>query len=130
DQELAWTLVEDSPRIVLELENRIGCLFDRAPDGRIRQKAFAGQTFDRTVHKGDLTGIEIMARLRDQVLHAGVRCLEETRGLELITSGDSRRVTGAVMLDMRRGTCVTARSTAVILATGAGPLLYQRAACA
>src|SRR5206468_924542 len=41
DQELAWTLVEDSPRIVLELENRIGCLFDRAPDGRIRQKAFA-----------------------------------------------------------------------------------------
>src|SRR5712691_3392143 len=71
DQDLAWTLVEDAPRIMLELENRIGCLFDRAPDGRIHQKAFAGQTFDRTVHKGDLTGIEIMARLRDQVLHAG-----------------------------------------------------------
>src|SRR5205823_6080577 len=34
DQELAWTLVEDAPRIILELENRIGCLFDRAPDGR------------------------------------------------------------------------------------------------
>src|SRR4026207_853635 len=29
DQSLAWTLVEDAPRIVLELENRIGCLFDR-----------------------------------------------------------------------------------------------------
>ncbi len=130
DQDLAWTLAEDAPRVVRELENKIGCLFDRAPDGRIHQKAFAGQSFDRTVHVGDLTGIEIMARLRDQVLAAGIRCLEETRGLELLTSGDGRRVTGAVLLDMRRGTCVTARSKAVILATGAGPLMYQRAACA
>jgi succinate dehydrogenase / fumarate reductase flavoprotein subunit/fumarate reductase flavoprotein subunit len=130
DQELAWTLVEDAPRIVLELENRIGCLFDRAPDGRVHQKAFAGQTFDRTVHKGDLTGIEIMARLREQVLHTGIRCLEETRGLELLTRKDAAGVTGAVLLDMRRGACVVAQSKAVILATGAGPLMYQRAACA
>src|SRR3954468_23000266 len=35
DQDLAWALVEDAPRIVLELENRIGCLFDRASDGTI-----------------------------------------------------------------------------------------------
>src|SRR5437870_10114503 len=41
DQELAWTLVEDAPRIVRELENKIGCLFDRREDGRIHQKAFA-----------------------------------------------------------------------------------------
>src|SRR6476469_4759407 len=50
DQDLAWALVEDAPRIVLELENRIGCLFDRASDGTIHQKAFAAQSFDRTVH--------------------------------------------------------------------------------
>jgi succinate dehydrogenase / fumarate reductase flavoprotein subunit/fumarate reductase flavoprotein subunit len=130
DQDLAWTLVEDAPRIVLELENRIGCLFDRAPNGRIHQKAFAGQTFDRTVHKGDLTGIEIMARLRDQVLHAGIRCLEETRALELFTAEDGQRVIGAVLLDIRRGTYVAVQSKAVILATGAGPLMYRRAACA
>jgi succinate dehydrogenase/fumarate reductase flavoprotein subunit len=130
DQDLAWALVEDAPRIVLELENRIGCLFDRAPDGHIHQKAFAGQTFDRTVHKGDLTGIEIMARLRDQVLHAGIRCLEETRALELAASKDGRRVVGAVLLDIRRGRYIAVQSKAVILATGAGPLMYRRAACA
>lgn len=130
DQDLAWTLVNDAPRVVLELENKIGCLFDRSPDGRIHQKAFAGQTFDRTVHKGDLTGIEIMARLRDQVLRAGIHCLQETRGLELLTTEDGRRVTGAVLLDIRRGIYITAHSKAVILATGAGPLMYQRAACA
>lgn len=132
DQDLAWALVEDAPRIVLELENRIGCLFDRAPNGHIHQKAFAGQTFDRTVHKGDLTGIEIMARLRDQILHVGIRCLEETRGLELLTCSTESRttVTGAVLLDVRRGTYMTVQSKAVILATGAGPLMYRRAACA
>jgi fumarate reductase flavoprotein subunit len=34
-------------------------------------KAFAGQTFDRTVHKGDLTGIEIINRLMEQVWARG-----------------------------------------------------------
>ena len=57
DQELAWTLVTESPARVLELEARYGCFFDRHPDGRIHQKPFAGQSHDRTIHKGDLTGI-------------------------------------------------------------------------
>src|SRR3954447_20249965 len=119
DQDLALTLVEDAPRIVKELENRIGCLFDRAPDGRIHQKAFAGQTFDRTVHVGDLTGIEIMSRLRDQIFACGIRCLEYTRGLELLTTADGSKVTGAVLLDMQDGTFIAAKAKAVILATGA-----------
>src|SRR5262245_48502887 len=67
DQDLAWTLVNDAPRVIHELETRVGCFFDRRSDGRIHQKAFAGQSFDRTVHRGDLTGIEIMGRLRDQL---------------------------------------------------------------
>ncbi len=130
DQDLAWTLVEDAPRIVKELENKIGCLFDRAPDGRIHQKAFAGQTFDRTVHVGDLTGIEIMSRLRDQIFAAGIRCLENARGLELLTSADGKTVLGAVLLDIQTGEFIPVKSKAIILATGAGPLMYQRAACA
>jgi succinate dehydrogenase / fumarate reductase flavoprotein subunit/fumarate reductase flavoprotein subunit len=130
DQDLAWTLVEDAPRIVRELENRIGCLFDRAPDGRIHQKAFAGQSFDRTVHVGDLTGIEIMSRLRDQIFATRIRCLEYTRGLELLTSTDGQRVIGAVLLDVQSGEFIVARAKAVILCTGAGPLMYQRSACA
>src|ERR1043165_2337345 len=100
DQDLAWTLVENAPRIVRELENRIGCLFDRAPDGRLHQKPFAGQSFDRTIHVGDLTGIEIMARLRDQVLGTPIRRLEYVRGLDLLTSPDGERVTGALLLDI------------------------------
>jgi succinate dehydrogenase/fumarate reductase flavoprotein subunit len=85
NQELAWTLVSDSPNRVIELENRVGCLFDRNPDGTIHQKPFAGQSFDRTVHKGDLTGIEIMANLRDWILEQpNITVFEETRGLDLL----------------------------------------------
>jgi succinate dehydrogenase / fumarate reductase flavoprotein subunit/fumarate reductase flavoprotein subunit len=130
DQELAWILVGGAPRIVHELENRIGCLFDRRPDGRLHQKAFAGQSFDRTVHVGDLTGIEIMARLRDQIFASNIRCLTYTRGLELLTTKPGDEVIGALLLDIESGEFIVARAKAVLLCTGAGPLMYQRSACA
>ena len=67
DQDLALQLVEQATPTVKELETISGCFFDRRPDGHIHQKAFAGQCFDRTVHKGDLTGIEIISRTTEQV---------------------------------------------------------------
>lgn len=53
NQDLAWKLIETAIVRIHELENEFGCFFDRNPDGSVHQKAFAGQTFDRTVHKGD-----------------------------------------------------------------------------
>jgi succinate dehydrogenase / fumarate reductase flavoprotein subunit/fumarate reductase flavoprotein subunit len=124
DQELAWTLVHDSPDRIIELENRIGCLFDRNPDGTIHQKPFAGQSFDRTVHKGDLTGIEIMSNLRDWVFEQpNVTVLEETRGLDFLTAGS--RVAGAVLLGNRRGRFIAVTAKATLTATGAGATMYQ-----
>src|SRR5207247_4571739 len=99
NQDLAWTLVADAPKRIIELENKIGCVFDRNEDGTIHQKPFAGQSFDRTVHKGDLTGIEIMSNLRDYVLQEGLRVLEETRGLDFLTCGS--KIAGALLLDNR-----------------------------
>ena len=67
DQAMAMRLCETAVIRVQELENELGCFFDRNDDGSLHHKAFAGQTFDRTVHKGDLTGIEIISRLMEQV---------------------------------------------------------------
>jgi fumarate reductase flavoprotein subunit len=86
DQELAWKLVTLAVERIRELENELGCFFDRNPDGTVHQKAFAGQTFDRTVHKGDLTGIEIINRLAEQVWARNIGRLEEHRAVELIRS--------------------------------------------
>ena len=52
DQELAWTLVNEAPERIYELENRFGCYFDRNDDGTIHQRALAGQSFNRTIHRG------------------------------------------------------------------------------
>ena len=129
DQELVWTLVTEAPGRVLELESRYGCLFDRTPEGRIHQKPFAGQSHDRTIHKGDLTGIEIMNRLTEQVHERpGIQALEECRAVELLLDDDGRAA-GALVLDIRRGTFVAVRSRATLLAMGGGPTMYRVIAC-
>ncbi len=116
DQELVWTLVTEAPGRVRELENRYGCFFDRHPDGRIHQKPFAGQSHDRTIHKGDLTGIEIMNRLTEQVwTRPSIRALEEHRAVELLRDG-AGRAGGALLLDIRRGGFLAVRARATLLA--------------
>ncbi|HBK44225.1 MULTISPECIES: FAD-binding protein [unclassified Polynucleobacter] len=125
DQELAWTLVSKAVERIHELENELGCFFDRNPDGTVHQKAFAGQTFDRTVHKGDLTGIEIINRLAEQVWARGIHRLEEHRAVELIHSTDGKSLAGVLMLNMQTGQFTLVRAKAVLLATGGGPTMYK-----
>ena len=124
NQELAWLLVTQAPVRIRELENEVGCFFDRNPDGTVHQKAFAGQTFDRTVHKGDLTGIEIINRLAEQIWRRDVRRLEDHRALDLIPAADGSGLAGVFMLDMRTGEPLMVRARATLLATGGGPTMY------
>jgi succinate dehydrogenase/fumarate reductase flavoprotein subunit len=129
DQELVWRLVETAPARLAELEDRYGCFFDRDGDGTIHQKPFAGQSHDRTIHKGDLTGIEIMNRLAEQVWarpSVGVR--EEHRALDLLQDAEGR-VGGALLLDVRTGDVALARARATLLACGGGPTMYRVIAC-
>jgi len=125
DQELAWTLVSVAVERIRELENELGCFFDRNPDGTLHQKAFAGQTFDRTVHKGDLTGIEIINRLAEQVWARGIGRLEEHRAVEFVKNRRGDELAGVLMLDVRSGEFVFVQAKAVLLATGGGPTMYK-----
>jgi len=124
-QDLAWRLVEGAVERVRELENEMGCFFDRNPDGTLHQKAFAGQSFDRTVHKADLTGIEIINRLMEQVRALDVEEMEEHRAIELIPARDGSGIAGVLFIDMRTGHYRMVQAKAVLLATGAGPTMYK-----
>jgi fumarate reductase flavoprotein subunit len=124
-QELAWTLVTGAQATIRELENEVGCFFDRNPDGTVHQKAFAGQTFDRTVHKGDLTGIEIINRLAEQVWRSGAERLEDHRALALVPSREGDGLSGVLAVDMRSGALRLVQAKAVLLATGGGPTMYR-----
>lgn len=125
NQDLAWRLCETAVERINELENEVGCFFDRNPDGSLHQKAFAGQSFDRTVHKSDLTGIEIINRLMEKVWAADVNKLEEHRAIKLVRSADQSGIAGAVLIDMRSGKYRYVAAKAVMLATGAGPTMYR-----
>lgn len=125
NQELAKILVEQATPTIKEMETKYGCFFDRNPDGTIHQKPFAGQSFDRTVHKGDLTGIEIISRTTEQILKRNIPVMEEHRALELLTDASGKRVTGALILDMRRGRFLTVEAAAILVATGGGPTHYR-----
>jgi fumarate reductase flavoprotein subunit len=125
DQHLVWTLVNGAVERIHELENRYGCFFDRNADGSLHQKPFAGQTFDRTVHKGDLTGIEIINRLAEQVWRQPIQRLEEHRAVDLVRSADGTRIAGVLFIDVRSGEPVWVQARAVLLATGGGPTMYR-----
>ncbi len=125
NQDLAWRLCQTAVERVRELENEIGCFFDRKADGTLHGKAFAGQSFDRTVHKGDLTGIEIVNRLMEQVWARPVERLEEHRALALIPTADGAALAGVLLVDMRGGGFLFVRAKAVLLGTGGGPTMYR-----
>ena len=125
NQELAWTLINTAIERIHELENELGCFFDRNADGSVHLKAFAGQTFDRTVHKGDLTGIEIINRLAEQVWARRINRLEEHRAIALVPAKDGSRISGVLLIDVRDGSFHFVQAKAVLLAAGGGPTMYR-----
>ncbi|WP_371037785.1 L-aspartate oxidase [Rhodosalinus sp. FB01] len=125
NQDMAWRLCKTAVERITELENEGGCFFDRNTDGTLHQKAFAGQTADRTVHKGDLTGIEIINRLMEQVLARPVERMEEHRAVGLIPARGGDGLAGVLFIDIRTGRFRFVRARTVLLATGGGPTMYR-----
>lgn len=127
DQELVWAMASDAPDRVRELENEAGCYFDRAPDGSLELASFPGQTRNRKVHRGHETGLEIMGRLRDRLFALAPVELADVRALELLR-GEHGEAAGVLALDIRRGTPVTVRAGAVVVAAGGGAASLYRVA--
>jgi len=126
DQHLAKTLADDAPALVEEMEQVLGCRFDRTAGGEYDFKPFAGMTRDRTVHRRDLTGIEIVSRLADHVMtRSGARILEEHRAIDLLLAGDGARAGGTVAVNIRTGEFLVIRARAVLVATGGGARMYR-----
>jgi len=77
------------------------------------------------VHKGDLTGIEIVNRLAEQVWARRVRRMEEHRALALVPDKGGEGIAGVLFADMRTGGFVLVRARAVLMAAGGGPTMYR-----
>lgn len=115
--DLVETLVKDAPEAIEWLE-RLGVLFDKYPDGRMKVRHGGGTSRKRLHSCGDMTGAEIMRVLRDEARNRpGIRVLEFTPALELLLD-ERGRCAGAVLLNLETKELYVTRAKAVILATG------------
>ncbi len=114
--ELVRALVTDAPPVVAWLES-LGVLFDRVEDGNILTHTPAGHSRPRSHSCRDMTGLEIMRVLRDEMQNAQIPALEFSPVVELLTDSTGA-CAGAVLLnlDTRRHVIIHAKKT--ILATG------------
>ena len=101
-------------------ECKSGLLCARAP---ARRRRAARRT--PTAMEGDLTGIEIINRLAEQVWARDIERLEEHRAIELIKTPSGDAIAGVLHIDMRTGEYVFVQARAVLLATGGGPTMYK-----
>lgn len=115
--DLVEALVKDAPAAIEWLE-RLGVLFDKHPDGRLKVQHGGGTSRKRLHSCGDMTGAEIMRVLRDEARNqASIRVLEFTPAVELLLDERSR-CAGAVLLNLETKEIYVARARAVILSTG------------
>ncbi len=114
--ELVRALVSDAPQVVAWLEG-LGVLFDRVEDGNILTHTPAGHSRPRSHSCRDMTGLEIMRVLQDEMRNSRIPVLEFSPVVELLTD-PAGACAGAVLLnlDTRRHLIVHAKKT--ILATG------------
>ncbi|MCS7374167.1 MAG: FAD-binding protein [archaeon GB-1845-036] len=117
DPELVKALVRDAPFIIKWLED-MGVMFDKDEEGNMMELSGGGTSRRRLHACKDYTGLEIMRVLMDEVWNRGIRILEFSPAVELLTDENGERVTGAVLWNLETKEYYIARGKAVILATG------------
>jgi len=115
-RELVHALVHDAPLVVEWLKD-LGAMFDTHPNGDL-VVSFAGGQCRRRVHScKDLSGLEFMRVLRDELYNKRIEVLEFSPVVELVLD-DHGRCAGAILLNLETGEHTLVRARAVILATG------------
>jgi len=115
--ELVEALVLEAPLTVKWLED-LGVMFDRLPEGHILTHAPGGHCRRRSHSCKDLTGLEIMRVLRDEVRNReNIFVLEFCPAIELLTDAQGK-CCGALLYNFDTQEYLVVQAQAVILATG------------
>jgi succinate dehydrogenase/fumarate reductase flavoprotein subunit len=126
DPDLVEALVHDAPQVIAWLE-RLGCMFDKEPDGTMITIHGGGTSRKRMHSARDYSGAEIMRTLRDEVRSYpdDIRVIEFAPAIELLMD-DKGQVAGAVLLNLETEEHAIVRAKTTIIATGgSGRLHYQ-----
>lgn len=118
DPELVYTLVTEAPKVLHWLE-KLGMIFSKFPDGKMKVMHGGGTSRKRMHYAGDITGAEIMRTLRDEVRNFpnDITVLEFSPVVELLLD-DSGRCGGAILYNMETEEYFIVKAKAVVIATG------------
>ncbi|RLF44579.1 MAG: succinate dehydrogenase/fumarate reductase flavoprotein subunit [Thermoplasmata archaeon] len=114
--DLVARLVMDAP-LIIKWHEELGIMYDKKEDGEMITIHGGGTSRKRMHSAKDYTGMEIMRVLRDEARNIGIKVLEFSPAIELLTDEDGR-VTGALLYNMETEQYYVVRAKATILATG------------
>jgi len=114
--DLVEALVTDAPFIVNWLTD-LGVNFDRNPDGSFETHMPGGHSRKRSHSVKDLTGLEIMRVLGDEIRNREIEVLEFSPAVELVLDDDGQCV-GAVLLNLDTGQYILVEAKTTIVCTG------------
>ncbi|GAB6154615.1 hypothetical protein JCM17380_33650 [Desulfosporosinus burensis] len=115
-RDLVEVLVHDAPYTVEWLKD-LGCMFDTHANGDL-VVSFAGGHQRKRVHScKDLSGMEFLRVVRDELYNKEIPILEFSPAVEILLD-EKGQCAGAVLFNLETETYVIVRAKAVILATG------------
>ncbi|MBN2333775.1 MAG: FAD-binding protein [Deltaproteobacteria bacterium] len=116
--ELVEALTHDAP-LVIEWLERLGMMFDKNADGRLRVRHGGGTSRKRMHSAGDMTGSEIMRVLRDEARNRQdmITILEFSAAVEILKDTQGR-CAGALFYNMETEEYFAIRAKATVVATG------------
>ena len=116
DPDIVRVLVTDAPK-VLDWLTDLGVMFDREEDGGYKASYAGAHSRKRVISCKDLSGLEMMRVLRDEVCNRDIDTMEFAPVVELLLDKNGL-CAGAVLLNLETGQHLVVKSKAVILTTG------------
>jgi len=115
---LVAALTNDAPLIIHWLE-RLGMIFDKHPDGRMKVRHGGGTSRKRMHSSGDMTGAEIMRVLRDEARNRTetIEIMEFSPAVELVLD-EQGRAAGAILYNLETKEYYVVSARAVVIASG------------
>ena len=114
---------------ILRMMDRLGCPFNRTPEGNVDFRRFGGTLYNRTAFCGASTGQQLLYSLDEQVrryeAQGQVEKFENHEFIRLILD-ESGRARGIVMHDLFNLNLHVLKADAVVFATGGLGFIYRK----
>jgi succinate dehydrogenase / fumarate reductase flavoprotein subunit len=121
DQDATRILCSEAKEVIARFD-KYGALFNRNEDGTIAQRAFGGQSRNRTCYIADKTGHNLLHTLYEQSMKQKVNFYWEYFVTSIVV--EDGRFKGITTFDILTGDFYFIRSKALIIATGGAGRIY------